>query len=59
MTIMLDNSRQPEDAFALVRAQRGSRLLFDCRNTSKPYSSIPSGLAEIANLWLDKVCGPC
>ncbi|MFO1219664.1 MAG: zeta toxin family protein [Burkholderiaceae bacterium] len=56
MTVMLDNSRRPEDAFALVRAQRGSRLLFDCRDNAA--HRLSPELVSVATLWLNKVCGP-
>ena len=55
MTLMFDNSRSSEKAFALVRAQRGNRILFDCRD---PRYSVENELRAIADTWLDKVIGP-
>jgi predicted ABC-type ATPase len=52
MTLMFDNSRPPTKAFALVRAQRKSQVLFDCRNTRY---RIENGLRSVANVWLPKV----
>ena len=54
MTLMFDNSRSPEKAFALVRAQRQKQILFDCRDERY---SVPPELRAVARLWLDKVVG--
>lgn len=54
MSIFFDNSRGIDDAFALVRAQIKSAVLYDCRN---PRFSVPGTLLEVANEWLPKVCG--
>jgi len=55
MTLMFDNSRSSERAFALVRAQRGNRVLFDCRDLR---FSVEDELRDISGQWLDKVVGP-
>lgn len=52
MTLMFDNSRTPDKAFALVRAQRKSRVLFDARDLA--YKIDPE-LLVVARPWLDKV----
>ena len=49
MTLMFDNSRSSEKAFALVRAQRGNRVLFDCRD---PRYSVENELRAIAALFV-------
>lgn len=54
MTLMFDNSRSLDKAFALVRAQRGDRVLFDCRDSR--YSVEPE-LRAISAVWLDKLAG--
>jgi hypothetical protein len=51
---MFDNSRSSEKAFALVRVQRGNRVLFDCRD---PRYSVENELRAISDTWLDKVVG--
>jgi predicted ABC-type ATPase len=55
MTLMFDNSRSLKKAFQLVRAQRGNKVLFDCRD---PGYRVETGLKEVASHWLDKVVGP-
>ncbi len=55
MTLMFDNSRGLEEAFSLVRAQRGNEILYDCRDT-KYY--VGGDLRAIAGLWLRRVTGP-
>ena len=55
MTLMFDNSRSSENAFTLVRAQRKSRVLFDCRD---PRYFVESELRAISDIWLGKVVGP-
>lgn len=55
MTLMFDNSRTPDKAFALVRAQRGKRILFDCRD---PQYILDRSLRAVARPWLEKVTGP-
>ena len=52
MTLMFDNSRTPGKAFALVRAQKRKKLLFDCRDRNY---HVDRELRGIASLWLDKV----
>lgn len=54
MTLMFDNSRTERQAFALVRAQRHSRVLFDCRDES---FRVSRGLRNVALRWLPKVAG--
>lgn len=52
MTLMFDNSRTEQEAFALVRAQKKSRVLYDIRWSK--YKSDPS-LKATASYWLSKV----
>jgi predicted ABC-type ATPase len=54
MTLMFDNSREASKAFSLVRAQRKSIVLFDCRD---PAFYVKRGLARVAGVWLKKVVG--
>jgi predicted ABC-type ATPase len=54
MTLMFDNSRKPEEAFTLVRAQRGENILYDCRD--KTYE-VNANLVSTADIWLQKVVG--
>lgn len=54
MTLMFDNSRTPDKAFALVRAQRGKHVLFDCRD---PQYILDRSLRVVARTWLAKVAG--
>ena len=54
MTIMFDNSGDLRRAFALVRAQRRSKVLYDCRD--RKYRT-GSQLRKLADLWLPKVVG--
>ena len=54
MTLMFDNSRTADKAFALVRAQRGKRILFDCRD---PQYILDRSLRAVARPWLEKVAG--
>ena len=54
MTLMFDNSRTPDKAFALVRVQRGKRILFDCRD---PQYILDRTLRAVARTWLEKVAG--
>lgn len=54
MTLMFENSRSAGKAFALVRAQRGTRVLFDVRD---PSYRVPRELRTVARVWLDKVAG--
>lgn len=54
LTLMFDNSRSPEDAFALVRAQRGHEVLFDCRD--RRYR-IEDELRAVSSSWLERVVG--
>jgi predicted ABC-type ATPase len=55
MTLMFDNSRTAEKAFALVRVQRGERVLFDCRD---PQYILDRSLRAVARPWLEKITGP-
>jgi hypothetical protein len=52
LTLMFDNSRSIESAFALVRAQRKKEILYDCRDVN--FKQDPD-LARIAGIWLSKV----
>lgn len=52
LTLMFDNSRNLENAFTLVRAQRQMEVLYDCRDTS--FKQDPD-LVRIAGMWLGKV----
>jgi predicted ABC-type ATPase len=55
MTLMFDNSRTADKAFALVRAQRRKRVLFDCRD---PQYILDRTLRAVARPWLERVTGP-
>ena len=55
MTLMFDNSRTPEKAFALVRAQRKKTVLFDSRD---PVYSVDDDLRAVSDPWLERVVGP-
>jgi len=55
MTIMFDNSDNLRRAFNLVRAQRGTRVLFDCRDSGYRGKRRVRAFAE---QWLPKVVGP-
>ena len=55
MTLMFDNSRTTEKAFALVRAQRRRRILFDVRD---PAYDVDPELRAVADPWLAAVVGP-
>lgn len=52
LTMMFDNSRRIDDAFALVRAQRSKEILYDCRDAN--FDSDPE-LIAIAGIWLANV----
>ena len=54
MTLMFDNSRTEQEAFALVRAQKKNRVLFDVRD--ERYKVAPT-LRSVAGLWLPSVVG--
>lgn len=54
MTLMFDNSRTEQEAFALVRAQKKKRILFDVRD--ERYRVAPT-LRSVASLWLPSVVG--
>jgi predicted ABC-type ATPase len=54
MTLMFDNSRSTDQAFALVRAQRKRIVLFDARD---PRYEIDADLRAVSDPWLDKVTG--
>lgn len=55
MTLMFDNSRSPDRAFTLVRAQQKAAVLFDARD---PRYRIDADLRAVATPWLNKVVGP-
>lgn len=55
MTIMFDNSRSTDKAFALVRAQLKRRVLFDARDLAL---DIDPELRSVAAPWLDAIVGP-
>jgi predicted ABC-type ATPase len=50
LTLMFDNSRSQDKAFSLVRAQTGSKVLYDCR-----IADSGSRLTALTSQWLDKV----
>jgi predicted ABC-type ATPase len=52
VTLLLDNSRSLAEAFTLVRAQRQSEIIYDCRN---PELNEDIALREVAEIWLAKV----
>jgi len=52
MTLMFDNSRGPDQAFTLARAQMGKKVLFDCRDLG---FKVDQELRDIASHWLSKV----
>ncbi len=52
MTLMFDNSRSLELAFTLVRAQKKTDILYDCR---APEFKQDPDLVSVAALWLSKV----
>jgi predicted ABC-type ATPase len=52
LTLMFDNSRDMPRAFTLVRAQRKTDILYDCRNAN--FRQDPD-LVKIAGIWLPKV----
>lgn len=54
MTLMFDNSRGTDKAFALVRAQRKRKVLYDARD---PAFSVDPVLRAVADPWLDRVVG--
>lgn len=54
MTLMFDNSRTADKAFALVRAQMAQRVLFDCRD---PQYILDRSLRAAGHPWLEKVTG--
>jgi predicted ABC-type ATPase len=54
MTLMFDNSREGKDAFSLVRTQRGSKILFDCRDTN---FYVDRDLRSVAGIWMKEVVG--
>lgn len=54
MTLMFDNSRDFEQAFNLVRVQRGHTVLFDCRDPRyhvSRYFATPRGYLAAQNRW--------
>ncbi len=55
MTLMFDNSRTTDKAFALVRAQRRANVLFDARD---PTYDVEPDLRAVSDPWLDAVVGP-
>jgi hypothetical protein len=52
LTLMFDNSRDLDHAFTLVRAQRKTEVLYDCRGAS--FKQDPD-LVKIASIWLANV----
>jgi predicted ABC-type ATPase len=52
-TLMYDNSRSRDKAFSLARAQRASKVLYDCREDSPA-----TELSRIAELWLRRAAPP-
>lgn len=52
LTLMFDNSRSREHAFALARAQRQKDVLYDCRDLRFRH---PEGLTAAAGTWLSVV----
>lgn len=52
LTLMFDNSRSPEDAFTMVRAQAKTSILYDCRFAK---SSADKNLIATAETWLSFV----
>jgi predicted ABC-type ATPase len=55
MTLMFDNSRTVDKAFALVRAQQQHTVLFDVRD---PNYKVEDELRQVSQPWLDNVVGP-
>jgi predicted ABC-type ATPase len=55
MTLMFDNSRGPEAALALVRAQKRRKLLFDVRDLA---CRVDQELLGVATPWMARVVGP-
>jgi predicted ABC-type ATPase len=55
MALFFDNSRSTDEAFALVRVQRGDRVLFDCRD---PAYKVHDELRDVAQAWLPNISGP-
>jgi predicted ABC-type ATPase len=52
LTLMFDNSRSLDQAFTIVRAQRKTEVLYDCREVG---SEADPDLVRIAGVWLAKV----
>ncbi len=52
MTLMFDNSRDRRYAYSLVRAQKGKKVWFDCRD---PRHIQDKELRKVAELWLPKL----
>lgn len=55
MTFMFDNSRTPDKAFALVRAQQRNIVMFDARD---PTYALDPDLRAVCDPWLERVAGP-
>ena len=55
MTLMFDNSRNQQKAFAMVRAQTSQEVLFDARD---PHFDVPEDLRNLSSIWLNQVTGP-
>ena len=55
MTLMFDNSLDPRRAFSLARVQRGTTVLYDCRDATY---AVPRYVRRVAAPWLEKVSGP-
>jgi predicted ABC-type ATPase len=52
LTLMFDNSRNLDNAFTLVRAQRKKEILYDCRDVIFKQDA---NLVKIAGIWLARV----
>ena len=55
MTLMFDNSRNQQKAFAMVRAQTPKEVLFDARD---PHFEVSDDLRDLSSIWLNQVTGP-
>ena len=55
MTLMFDNSRNQQKAFAMVRAQTPNEVLFDARD---PHFEVSGDLRDLSSIWLNQVTGP-
>lgn len=55
MTLMFDNSRNQQKAFAMVRAQTPKEVLFDARD---PHFDVSDDLRDLSSIWLNQITGP-